>query len=93
MGTSDFAFVYVESKSEVNGASSIYVVTVTLGVDTPQSGFLMVFWPDEIELDSTRLIVCMGTTNLQQSVGCLSATPNYRAIPLRSDDLFDTSNH
>ena len=35
LSPSDFAYVHVQSKSPTNGVESIYVVTLTLGVDTP----------------------------------------------------------
>ena len=35
LSPSDFSYVYVESKDDTAGVSSIFVVTLTLGVDTP----------------------------------------------------------
>ena len=34
-GASDFSFVHIAPNSDVNGVITSYVVTATLGVDTP----------------------------------------------------------
>ena len=49
LSPSDFAYAYVESKSPVNGVSSLYIVTLTLGVETSQSAKLEFNPPDEVE--------------------------------------------
>ena len=48
LSPSDFSYVYVESKDDTAGVSSIYVVTLTLGVDTPQSSKLEFNPPDDV---------------------------------------------
>lgn len=49
LSPSNFAYVHVESQSKEAGAASIYVVTITLGVETPQSTKLEFLPPSDIE--------------------------------------------
>ena len=46
---SDFAYVHVESQSKEAGASTYYIVTITLSVDTPQSTKLDLQLPSDID--------------------------------------------
>ena len=48
MHPSPFQFASVTSSSPVNGVSSIYTFTLTLGVDTEVNSLIMVSVPDEI---------------------------------------------
>ena len=46
--TSPFAFVHIESENPTNGLTSIYTVTITLGVDTSKGAYLEFTVPNEI---------------------------------------------
>ena len=48
LSPSDFAYVHIESKSDVAGVDSVYIVTLTVGVDTPQSSKVEFHAPDDV---------------------------------------------
>ena len=52
MVPSVFSFAYVESHSNVNGVSSNYEITISLGVDTPNEAQIAIGLPEELEFDS-----------------------------------------
>ena len=92
-GSSDFAFVHIESLNAANGLSSIYTVTITLGVDTPQSAWIEFNPPDEIPFLPQDGYVCRGTQNLQENLICYVVSNNVRRISLISDNTFDRTPH
>ena len=51
---SDFSFSFVKSDSPTNGVYSIYTVSITLSVDTPQKATLQVVIPSELTFDPQR---------------------------------------
>ena len=62
---SDFAFVHVESTSDVNGdAPASYVLTLTLGVYTPNDAWLEFVPPPQITFLQDGLKTAQGTQNL-----------------------------
>lgn len=90
MGPSPFAFAFVESNSNVNGAYARYVVTLTLSVDTDQSDQLFIYYPDEIQGDTKE--VCKGVTNLAPALPCYFAK-GQRIVGLLGDNSSDRSPH
>ena len=65
---SNFAFVHVESKSDVNGdAQASYVLTLTLGVNTPNEAWLEFVPPSQISFTSDKK-TAQGEQNLEASL-------------------------
>ena len=60
VSASEFSFAFVESKSPMNGVSSLYEVTLTLGVDTPSGAKLAIGLPEELEFDVDQPFKCEG---------------------------------
>ena len=48
----------------MNGVSSLYTFTLTLGVDTEVNSLIMVNVPDEILYDNSKNFTCRGLMNL-----------------------------
>ena len=93
LSPSDFSYVYVESKDDTAGATSIFVVTLTLGVDTPQSAMLEFNPPDDVVFVQDGAFVCRGTQNLSENLYCSSNSEKVRKINLVSDNTFNRSPH
>ena len=66
---SNFAFVYVESTSDINGdPKASYILTLTLGVNTPNNAWLEFVPPPQITFVQGGLETARGTQNLQESL-------------------------
>ena len=62
---SDFAYVHVESRLDVNGAApASYVLTLTLGVNTPDEAWLEFVPPPQISFLQDGLKTAQGTQKL-----------------------------
>ena len=61
---SQFSFAFIESQSQMNGVSSLFEVTLTLGVDTPAGAYLAIGLPDELDFDSDQPFTCSGEMNV-----------------------------
>jgi hypothetical protein len=64
MHPSSFQFASVTSSSPVNGFSSLYTFTLTLGVDTEVNSLIMINVPDQIRYDNSKNFTCRGLMNL-----------------------------
>jgi hypothetical protein len=64
MRPSPFQFAQITSSSPVNGASSLYTFTLSLGVDTEVNSLIMIHVPEEIQYDSSKKFMCRGLLNL-----------------------------
>ena len=78
---SPFAFAFVQSGSQINGVSSIYTFSLTIGVDTPASTPITVYLPEELEFDESKDFVCKGILELTEEIAC-TGYPN-KAIQFR----------
>ena len=83
---SNFAFVYVESNSPTNAdAQSRYIVSITLGVDTPNDSWLVFNPPSQVTfLEGGE--IAMGTQNLKASLEQKTNADGGRDIKLTSLD-------
>ena len=85
MAPSVFSFAYVESHSNVNGVSSIFEITISLGVDTPAGAQIAIGLPEELEFDSEQAFECSGRLNAPGSIECDQRTGRMPFITLLAE--------
>ena len=84
-----FEYAFVESGSPVNGATSLYTFSLTLGTDTLGGSEISINIPDSIQMDMSYNFTCNGTMNVEGSLYCKSRTSNTVIIRLMSNVLRD----